>query len=148
MTATQTTGRATKRNRNARRSLTSILTIIIAALAAELVWAIAVPLAGIELVVPQAGTTVGPAAIATSVVLAGLAAWGLRAFMARSRTGLNAWTAIGAVVLALSLGGPALSGASGPVLGVLEIMHVVVGIALIVGLRLSARHGLTQQTNA
>lgn len=148
MTATQNTGQATQRDRNARRSLTSILTIIIAALAAEIVWAIAVPLASIELVVPQAGMTVGPISIAASVVLAGLAAWGLRVFMARTRKGLNAWTAIGAVVLVLSLGGPTLSGASGPVLAVLEIMHVVAGLVLIVGLRLSGRLGLTQQTNA
>ncbi|WP_166980022.1 DUF6069 family protein [Paramicrobacterium fandaimingii] len=148
MTAPQTTVQTPQRNRRARRSLTSILVIVIAALAAELVWAIAVPLAGLELVVPQAGRTVEPVSIAASVVIAGLAAWGLRAIMARTRKGLNAWTAIGAVVLVLSLGGPALSGAIGAVLSVLMIMHVVVGIVLIVGLRLSVRFGLAQRTTA
>ncbi|MCW4459039.1 DUF6069 family protein [Microbacterium sp. MPKO10] len=118
--------------------LTSILAIVIAALAAELVWAIAVPLAGVELSVPAADMTVGPLSIAATVIVAGLAAWGLRAIMARTRRGLNTWTAIGIIVLLLSLAGPALSGTIGAVLSVLEIMHVITGVTLIIGLRYAA----------
>lgn len=122
-----------------RRSLTSILTIVSAVLAGEIIWTIAVPVAGTTLEVPQAGMTVGPVAIAVSATVAGLAAWGLRALMGRSLRRLNAWTAVGIVVLVLSLGGPGLSGAIGTVLSVLIIMHVCVGSILIAGLRLAAR---------
>src|SRR5699024_231650 len=122
-----------------RRSLTSILTIVSAVLAGEIIWAIAVPVAGTTLEVPQAGMTVGPVAIAVSATVAGPAAWGRLARAGPALRRLTGWSAVGRVVLVLSLGGPGLSGAMGTVLSVLIIRQVCVGSILIAGLRLAAR---------
>ncbi|PFG30289.1 DUF6069 family protein [Paramicrobacterium agarici] len=151
MTSTQKATRATQasqRTSTGARAFTSTLTIAIATLAALLIWAICVPLLGIELDVPQAGMTVGPIAIAVSALGGGIAAWGLQATMGRTRRGLKAWTVVALVVLALSLAGPALSGAIGAALSILEILHIVVGTILIVGLRRAGRAAPARRSNA
>jgi hypothetical protein len=108
-----------------------------AALAGLLVWLLAVPLAGLPLEVAAAGRTVGPLSVLASAFLTGAAAWLLLSLLSRFPRGPAVWTGLGLAVLLLSLAGPPLSGATGNVLLVLELMHLVVGGVLILGLRRS-----------
>ncbi|GAA2272631.1 hypothetical protein GCM10009853_028020 [Glycomyces scopariae] len=119
-------------NRTARR----LLVVLAAAAAALLVWALAVPLAGVDLTVPQGDTalTVGPGLVAAAALAAGLAAWGLLAILERATArGRRIWTITAATVLALSLLGPLGAAGTAAVL-VLLAMHAVVGGVLIAGL--------------
>ncbi len=109
--------------------------IACAAAGGLLIWAAAVPLAGLELEVAGAGQRVGPTSIIIAALVAGVAAWLLLALLSRLAHGRTVWTVVGSVVLLLSLAGPAISGAGGAVLVVLELMHVVVGVVLLLGLR-------------
>lgn len=113
-----------------------LLTVIGAGAAALLLWALAVPLAGVDLTVRQGGTDqeVGPAMIVAAGLAAGFAAWALLAVLERFtvRAG-RIWTIIAASVLALSLLGT-LSAVSGAATLVLMGEHLVVGGVLIVGL--------------
>jgi hypothetical protein len=110
--------------------------------AALAVWAVAVPLAGIEPTVRMGGESrpVGPGAVATSALLAGLAGWALLAalerFAGRAR---RTWTIIAVVMLLLSLGGPLGNGAHTATTIALAGMHLAVGAVLIPALRRSAR---------
>lgn len=112
-------------------------TLAAAALAGLLVWALAVPVGDLSLDLAD-GRTVGPGAVVLAAAAGGAAAWLLLALLARTRRGLARWTVIAVVVLLLSLGPPALAGAAGGVLWVLELMHLLVGGVLILGLRRSA----------
>ncbi|MCX7522722.1 DUF6069 family protein [Microbacterium sp. STN6] len=103
---------------------------------AVVLWIICVPVMGLELVVGSAAAsqTVGLAAVIVVPLLAGGAAWGLRALLERMpRGGRRTWLITSWAVLALSLLGP-LGVASGAVLIALLAMHVAVGLTLIVGL--------------
>lgn len=113
-------------------------TLATAAVGGLLVWAAAVPLGGLDHELAAAGQHVGPASIIGAVLIGGAAAWLLLALLIRLRRGRAWWTAVAVAVLVLSLTGPPLSGAGGPVLVTLELMHLVVGIVLILGLRRSA----------
>jgi hypothetical protein len=113
-----------------------------AAVGAGLVgWALAVPLAGIDLAVHQGGTVrpVGPVAVALACLVAGSAGWALLAVLERRlRRPRRTWLAVALVVLALSLTGPA--GAVSLAGGVaLAGLHLIVGAVLIFGLASSAR---------
>ncbi|MGI8329863.1 DUF6069 family protein [Actinomadura scrupuli] len=110
--------------------------------AALTVWAVAVPLAGIEPAVRTGGGTqpVGPGAIATSALLAGLAGWALLAALERlTSRARRTWTIIAVVVLVLSLSGPLGNGAHTTATVALAGMHLAVGAVLIPALRRSAR---------
>jgi hypothetical protein len=112
-------------------------TLALAAGAALVVWAIGVPLAGLDLTVGSgaAAQSVGPASVVVVPLLAGGAAWALLALLeSRLRHGRRSWRITAWTLLALSLLGPAGADASGKVLGVLVAMHLVVGVTLIVGL--------------
>lgn len=111
--------------------------LLLAAAAGEMIWVLTVPLAGLPLEVAPVDRTVGPPAIALSALLGGTAAWALLALLARFPHGPASWTGVGTVVLLVSLVGPPLSGATGVVLLALELMHLVVGGVLLVGLRRS-----------
>lgn len=105
-----------------------------AAAAALAVWAIAVPLLGVELqVVPgsdQPGA-VGAAHVAISALLAGLAGWGSLALLERvTARARRIWTVLGIVVLAASLAGPQ-AGVSTAATVTLAAMHLAVGGVLI-----------------
>lgn len=107
-----------------------------------LFWAIAVPLAGIDLTAGSgaAAQTVTPASIVTAALVGGIAAWGTLALLERSTTrGGRVFAIIGWTVLAVSLLGPVFTGAAGAVLVVLLVMHVVTGATLVIGLPLAAR---------
>lgn len=113
-----------------------LITVIGAGAAALLLWALAVPLAGVDLTVRQGGTDqeVGPAMIVAAGLAAGFAAWALLAVLERFTAHAGRiWTIIAASVLALSLLGT-LSAVSGAATLVLMGEHLVVGGVLIVGL--------------
>lgn len=108
-----------------------------AAVLALIVWAIAVPFLGVELVAGSGAMTqsIGPIAVAVAPLLAGGIAWGLLAVLEKlGDTGRRIWLIIGAVVLALSLVEAAVMATSAAVMATLLIMHVVVGATLIAGL--------------
>lgn len=115
----------------------TLITLVGAVIAGLLVWAVAVPVGGLELDVGATGPEVGPLSICVAALVSGAAAWLLLALMIRRPRGRARWTAIAGVILALSLAGPVLSGAVGAVLMTFELMHLLVGSVLIIGLRLS-----------
>lgn len=123
---------ATARRIRRRIAAATFVTAVVGGL---LVWAAAVPLGGLEL--NASGQTVGPVSIIVAAMAGGAAAWLLLALLIRRPHGRTWWTALGVTVLLLSLAGPPLSGAGGAVLVILELMHVLVGLVLILGLRRS-----------
>ncbi|UOE44136.1 DUF6069 family protein [Agromyces larvae] len=125
-----------------RRRLGRLATIGIAAALALVVWAIAVPVAGIALTVGAGATaqTVGPAAVVFAVLVPGFAAWVVLALLERfARHPHRVFAIVGWAVLAVSLAGPVLTGAGGAVLVALLAMHVVTGATLVIGLPFAAR---------
>jgi hypothetical protein len=104
-------------------------------------WAVAVPLAGIDLAVRQGGAVrpVGPAGVAIACLVAGSAGWALLALLERrTRHPRRTWLAVAMITLAISLAGPAgavhLAGGAA-----LAGLHLIVGAVLIFGLASSAR---------
>ena len=114
---------------------TRALAVLGAAGATLTVWAVAGPLAGVDLRVRLGSATVqhvGPATVVIVSILAGLAAWGLLAalehFTPRART---VWTAIALVTLALSLAGPLSSGVTTATKVALAGMHLAAAAVLV-----------------
>ena len=113
---------------------TRALAVLGAAAATLTVWAVAGPLAGVDLRVHLGTATqhVGPATVAIVSILAGLAAWGLLAalehFTPRART---VWTAVALVTLALSLTGPLGIGVSTAAKVALTGMHLAAAAVLV-----------------
>ncbi len=96
------------------------------------VWVVAVPLLGVDLFVPAAGSTVGPGAVVLTALLAALLGWALLHLLERrSARARRVWTVTAGVVALLSLAGPLTSGASAAVTTTLVAMHVVVAAVLI-----------------
>jgi hypothetical protein len=82
---------------------------------------------------------IGAASVIAAVVIAGLAGWGLLAVLRRrSRNPRRTWTIVAVAVLALSLLGPLGAVTLSAGLGLVSL-HLVAGIALIVGFRRSVR---------
>ncbi|MDP9866745.1 MULTISPECIES: DUF6069 family protein [Streptosporangium] len=127
--------------RAGRTATRRALTVAGATAAALVLWALTGPVAGIGLSVRLDGAVqpVGPAAVATASLLAGLAGWALLALLERilKRPG-RTWTVIAAVVLALSLAGP-LGAVDTASTVVLAGMHLIVAAVLIPGLGRSVR---------
>lgn len=110
-------------------------TVLAASLVTLAVWAIAVPIAGVDLLVHSGGsateTEVGPAAVVIVTLLAGLAAWGLLAVLERvTPRARTIWTAIAVAVLVISLAGP-LSGVTAGAKLSLAALHLAAGAFLI-----------------
>lgn len=110
-----------------------VLALVAAVVAALAIWALAVPVADVD--VRAGDIAVGPPAIVISVLVAGVIAWILGRLLRAARRGPVIWTGVGVVVLVLSLLGPLTMGATGAALLVLCLMHLVVGAILLVGLR-------------
>jgi hypothetical protein len=110
-----------------------------AVLAAVAVWAIAVPVLGIHLIIrfgSAAPESVEVGLVAGASALASLAAWGLLALLERrTRRARSIWTAIAVVVLLVSLSLPLSAGTTNSVRATLALMHVVVAAILIPTLR-------------
>ena len=106
-----------------------------AAAATLTVWAVAGPLAGVDLRVrlgPHSAQQVGPATVAIVTILAGLAAWGLLAVLERFAPRARAvWTAIALVILALSLAGPLSAGVTTAAKAGLAGLHLAAAAVLI-----------------
>jgi Family of unknown function (DUF6069) len=121
-------------NTSAKRIL---ITVIGAPAVALATWALEVPLAGITLTARSgSGTqTVGPAAIALTSLLAGLAAWALVTVLERfaARPG-RIWMISAPAVLAASLTGPLGSGVGAAAVLALILLHLVVASVLLLGL--------------
>ena len=117
------------------------LSVVGAVVGAVLVWLIAVPVAGVDLVAtPLGGATmhVTVVAVLVSSLLVGLAGLGLLTLLERrSANGLRTWTIVAAIVLVLSLGSPMGGETLGAKLS-LAAMHLVVGAVLITGFRAGA----------
>jgi Family of unknown function (DUF6069) len=107
--------------------------IMAAALVVALaIWALAGML-GVELTVGkgQDARPVGAADVVATVVLAGLAAWGVQRLLAR-RGAAGWWPFVGSTALAISIIGPTWL-ADGAASVVLIGMHLAVGFVLIAG---------------
>jgi hypothetical protein len=111
------------------------LAVLGAAAATLTVWAVAGPLAGVDLRVrlgSHSAQQVGPSTVAIVTILAGLAAWGLLAvlerFAPRART---VWVAIVLVALALSLAGPLTAGVTTAAKVGLAGMHLAAAAVLV-----------------
>ena len=122
----------TGRDRRAR-----LLAVVGAAAASLAVWAIAGPLAGVQLRVHLGPRTepVGPAAVIIASILAGLAAWALLALLERfTPRARAAWTGTALAALALSLAGPLSSGTTTGGKLALAGMHVAAAAVLLAAL--------------
>ena len=121
------------------------LAVLGAAAATLTVWAVAGPLAGVDLQVHAGSGTqhVGPATVVAVSVLAGLAAWALLAALEHfSPRAPTIWTAIALAALALSLAGPLTSGATTAAKMALTGMHLAAAAVLVpalTGSRMRAR---------
>ncbi|MFD6948597.1 hypothetical protein A6A08_18245 [Nocardiopsis sp. TSRI0078] len=138
MTTTAPVTSGTSSRPTARRALT----VAAAVLAPLFLWALTVPLAGVELTALPGGEprAVGPVAVAVAGLVFGLAAWALLAVLERTvRRPGRVWTVVAFSVLVLSLAGPVTSGAEPAAVLVLAGMHVLVGAVLILGLGRSSR---------
>jgi hypothetical protein len=116
------------------RRRTRALAIVAATGATFTVWAVAHPLAGADLIVDTGSgrTTVTPAAVVLTTVVAGLAAWGLLALIERStRRAATIWSWIAGAVLVISLLGPIGSAIGGGATAALVAMHLAAGAVLI-----------------
>lgn len=125
------------------RRRTRALTLVAAALAGLLVWAVSAPILGIDLTVGAAPAivTITPLMVGVAALVPGALAWALLALLERFfHRGRHAWLVVGWAVLALSLTGPVSMGASAATLVSLVTMHVVVGITLIFGLTMPRSH--------
>ncbi|QLQ36004.2 DUF6069 family protein [Micromonospora robiginosa] len=119
-----------------------LLTVLAAIAATLLGWAVAVPLAGVELTARSGGggeQRVTPVAVAVSTLLAGLAGWALLAVLERftGRAG-TVWTVVAVVVALLSLLGPLTGGVGRAATVTLVALHLLAGAVLVPGLRRTA----------
>ncbi|MEH0845411.1 DUF6069 family protein [Micromonospora sp. CPCC 205711] len=116
------------------------LAVLAATVAALVVWVVAVPLAGVDLVARSgaADRRVGPGAVVVTTVVAGLAGWALLALLERlTGRARVVWTGIAVAVLLVSLLGPLTGGVGAPATVTLLVLHLAAGL-LIPGLRRTA----------
>jgi Family of unknown function (DUF6069) len=115
-----------------------------AAVVALATWAV-VRLLGVDLTVRigQEPREVGPVDVLVTVVLAGLAAWGVHRVLARRARTARWWPFVGSTAIAVSIIGPSYL-ADGAAAVALISMHVAVGGVLVWGFALEgadrARH--------
>lgn len=116
--------------------------MLAATAAALLGWAVLAPLGGLDLTVRLGSANsvqqVGPAAVASASLLAGLAGWVLLAVLERlTPRARTTWTIAALAALTLSLAGP-LAGVTPASVIALAFLHLLVAAVLITGLRRSA----------
>jgi hypothetical protein len=107
------------------------LVAVTATALAVAIWALAVPVAGIDLEAGRPAQTIGVAAVVATTLVVTLGAWGVRVLL-RRRTPVAWWLTCG-VVLLVSLLGP-LGASSAAAMGTLLALHLTVGTVLAVGL--------------
>lgn len=113
-----------------------------AVIAAVMVWALAVPAAGVRVVVSagQGGQQeVGPGLVVAVSLAAGLAGWALLAVLEHwARRPARAWTTTALLVLLVSLTGPATAAATVPAAITLATLHLSVAAVLVPALARTA----------
>ncbi|TDC40397.1 hypothetical protein E1211_01150 [Micromonospora sp. 15K316] len=119
------------------------LGVLLAALAAVLIWVVAVPLAGVDLDATmaegQAPTRINLGMVVAAALIISLLGWALLALLERvSRHGLRIWVIVAVVFLLLSLAGPTMAETGGAMVA-LALMHLAVGGVLIAAMIRSAR---------
>ena len=124
---------------SARLSRTRALGVAGAVLAAAAVWAVAVPLLGLHLMIRfgnAAPESVGIGLVVGASLIGSLLGWGLLAILerrtARART---IWTVVAMTLLLVSLSLPLSAGTTASTKVVLAMMHVAVAAVLIPALR-------------
>ncbi len=119
----------------ARLNWTRALGVVGAVAAAVAVWAIAVPLLGVELLVrfgTGAPESVGIAYVLGASVIGSLAGWALLVLLERRTSRARTiWTAIAVVAVLLSLSLPLYAGVSTSTKITLAVMHAGVAAVLI-----------------
>jgi hypothetical protein len=110
-----------------------------AALSAAAVWAVAVPLLGIQLVVRFGSgpiQVVGIEAVVISAMAGSLAGWFVLAMLERLfRKGLTIWTGLATAGVLASLSVPLIAGTTLSTKIALPLMHLAVGAVLIPAMR-------------
>lgn len=119
------------------------LGVLLAVLAAVLIWVVAAPVAGVDLEATLAEgeppMKIGLGAVIVSSLLTSLLGWGLLALLERvTRHGLRIWVIVAAVFTLLSLAGPTAADSGGAMVA-LALMHVAVGAVLIAAMVRSVR---------
>jgi Family of unknown function (DUF6069) len=142
MSSKTSTPAASRTQRPTQR--TRLLAVAGAAAAALAVWAVAVPLTGIDLTVRIGGGSdtqqIGSGEVVLVSLLAGLAGWALLDLLERFTSHTRGiWTASALVVLAVSLLGPLGGGVTTAARVALTGMHLAAAAVLIPLLARSAR---------
>jgi len=112
--------------------------------AAVTVWAIAIPVLGLSVTVPDSPGSTNRSELAflpvvMTAAVAALAGWGLLAVLERvARRSRTVWTAIALTVFLLTL--PYLPGFTVTARIVLTLLHLALAAVLIIGMRLTTRH--------
>lgn len=118
-----------------------LITVIAAPAAALLVWTLAVPVGGVDLVAASGDgeMTIGPVAIAIGAAAPSLLGWALLAVLERftARSG-RIWVVTALIVLAVSILFGPLGGDGAAAVAVLALLHVTVAAVVIPGLRRKA----------
>ncbi|TYC00285.1 hypothetical protein FXF53_14005 [Micromonospora sp. WP24] len=119
------------------------LGVLLAALAAVVIWVVAVPLAGMDLDATmaegQAPTRINLGMVVAAALIISLLGWALLALLERvSRHGLRIWVIVAVIFLLLSLAGPTMAETGGAMVA-LALMHLAVGGVLIAAMIRSAR---------
>jgi hypothetical protein len=118
---------------------TRVLGVGGAIVAAVAVWAIAVSLLGVNLVIrfgSGAPQTIGVGYVLGATLIASLVGWGLLAMLERrTPRARSIWTVAALVVLLVSLSLPLTAGTTGASKVVLALMHIAVAAVLIPALR-------------
>ena len=123
----------------ARPNWTRALGVVGAVIAAIAVWAIAVPLLGVHLLVrfgTGAPQSVGIAYVLAASVIGSVAGWGLLVLLERRTSRARTiWTAIAIVAVLVSLSLPLYAGVSTSTKITLAVMHAGVAAVLIPAMR-------------
>ncbi len=137
MTTMATIGNAPRVN--SRVGVTRTFIVAGAVIAALVVWVIAVPILGTQLVVrfgSAAPETVGIAFISGASLLGSLCGWGLLAALERRSSRARAiWTGVAVIVLLVSLSLPLTAATTSASRVALSLMHLAVAAVLIPTLR-------------
>lgn len=139
--ATSTMGYTTRTT--ARPRMARPVTVAGAVAAAAAVWALAVPVLGVHLLVrfgSGAPQTVGIELVVGASLLGSLLGWGFLAILERRTPRARAvWTRVAIGVLLASLSLPLSAATTNPARAALVLMHLAVAAVLIIGLRFSSR---------
>lgn len=114
--------------------------VMAAVAAGALTWVVAVPLVGVHLVVEPAegrAQDVGLGMVIATTLMASVAGWGLLALLERI-TPLRArttWNLVAGGVLIVSLAGPLVAASDTAAVTTLMLLHLVVGLVLMIGMR-------------